>query len=204
MMISQARDHKHHINRFTAMAAATVVALLAAVGSGDVLVREDFEDGELSRRGWSDIARWGSDQSLSIAGAPEVKANSGERCLKIRYTKGSTGGWMHTRFKEAPEVYVRYYRLFPEGWEWPRGYGPHDSIVFAGSYGAPTDTDLSVYLDFWKSADTYVRVATARQKWGYGGYGEVLRWYGGVANRLAFNVDRPDKVELGKWHCVEY
>jgi hypothetical protein len=204
MMMFRVRDHLRHADKLTAVAAAAVVALLAAVGSADVLVREDFEDGELSRRGWYDIARWGGDKSLSIVDASEVKANTGGRCLKIRYAKGSTGGWMHTRFKETPEVYVRYYRLFPVGWEWPRGYGPHDSIVFAGSYGAPTDTDLSVYLDFWKSADTYVRVATARQKWGYGGYGEVLRRYGGVANRLAFNVDRPDKVELGKWHCVEY
>jgi hypothetical protein len=111
---------------------------------------------------------------------------------------------MHARFKEVPEVYVRYYRLFPAGWEWPKGYGPHDSIVFAGSYGAPTDTDLSVYLDFWKSADTYVRVATARQKWGYGGYSHVLRKHGGVANRLPLNVQPPDKVQPGKWHCVEY
>jgi hypothetical protein len=76
--------------------------------------------------------------------------------------------------------------------------------VFAGSYGTPTDTDLSVYLDFWKSADTYVRVATARQKWGYGGYSHILRKHGGVANRLPLNVQPPDKVQPGKWHCVEY
>jgi len=182
-----------------------VWALLAGVSAGEILFQEDFEDEQLRARGWYDIARWGKDRSLSIAGEPEVKAKTGRGCLKIRYAKGSTGGWMHIRFKkQVREVYCRYYRLFPEGWEWPRGYGPHDSIVFAGSYGVPTDTDLSVYLDFWKTGDTFVRVATARQKWGYGGYAQVLRKHGGVANRLAFNVARPDRVELGKWHCVEY
>ncbi len=187
-----------------ALCASAVLAVLPIAARAEVLVSEDFEDADLQARGWYDIARWGENDSLSIADAPEVKANTGQRCLKIRYAEGGTGGWMHIRFREGPHVYVRYYRLFPEGWEWPRGYGPHDSIVLAGSYGVPTDTDLSVYLDFWKSADTYVRVATARQKWGYGGYAQVLRKYGGVANRLPFNVDAPAKVQPGQWHCVEY
>jgi len=186
----------------------TIVMILmmmqASATPVEILIKEDFEDAAPKSRGWYDIARWGSKKSLSIVGEPEVKPKTGKGCLKIRYAKGDTGGWMHIRFKDVPEVYCRYYRLFPKGWEWPKGYGPHDTIVFAGSYGAPTDTDLSVYLDFWKSADTFIRVATARQKWGYGGYGQVLRKHGGVANRVAYNVSKADKVELGKWHCVEY
>ena len=188
----------------TMLAAVVAVAGVQTAAQDEVLVSEDFENGDLAARGWYDIAKWGPDKSLSIAEAPDVQARTGERCLKIRYAERDTGGWMHIDFRAVPEVYVRYYRLFPEGWEWPRGYGPHDSIVFAGSYGVPTDTDLSVYLDFWKSAETYVRVATARQKWGYGGYAEVLRKYGGVPNRTPFNVARPDLVEPGKWHCVEF
>lgn len=186
--------------------AAQCLLLVASVGPGraEVLVSEDFEDADLAARGWYDIAKWGADKSLSIAGEPEVEARTGQRCLRIRYAEGDTGGWMHIDFRQTPEVYVRYYRLFPEGWEWPKGYGPHDSIVFAGSYGVPTDTDLSVYLDFWKSAETFVRVATARQKWGYGGYAEVLRKCGGVANRTPFNVAQPELVKPVEWHCVEY
>jgi len=184
--------------------ALVAIALLAWQARGQVLLQEDFEDENLSARGWTDIARWGADQSLSIAGEPEVQAKTGRKCLKIRYAQGSTGGWMHHSFKGAKEFYCRYYRLFPEGWEWPKGYGPHDTLVFAGKVGSPTDTDLSLYLDFWKTADTLVRVATARQKWGYGGYGQVLRKHGGVANQMAHNVSPADKVELGKWHCVEF
>lgn len=47
-------------------------------------------------------------------------------------------------------------------------------------------------------------MATARQKWGYGGYADVLRTRGGVANRVASNVAQPELVQPGKWHCVEY
>jgi hypothetical protein len=129
------------------------LTVLADIALAEVLVQEDFEDGRLAARGWYDIAKWSDQQSLSIAGPPEVKPVSGSRCLKIRYAKGDTGGWMHIRFlKEVPEVYCRYYRLLPAGWEWPKGYGPHDSILLAGSYGVPTDTDLSVYRDFWKTS----------------------------------------------------
>ena len=182
-----------------------VLFCLPELSPARVLVEEDFEDGLLAARGWTDIAKWGVDRSLSIVGMPEVKPISGRKCLKIRYAEGDTGGWMHIRFpKEVREVYCRYYRLFPADWEWPKGYGPHDSIVFAGSYGTPTDTDLSVYLDFWKTGETFVRGATARQKWGYGGYSQVLRKHGGVANRLPYNVSRADLVKPDQWHCVEY
>jgi hypothetical protein len=180
------------------------LATLASPARRAILFQEDFEDENLAARGFIDIAKWGEGKSLSIAGPPEVKANTGQRCLKIRYAQGDTGGWLHRLFKGVPEVYCRYYRLFPAGWEWPKGYGPHDTLLYAGRFNVPTDTDLSIYLDFWKSADTLVRVATARQKWGYGGYGELLRKYGGVANQTPYNVDPADKVQLGQWHCVEF
>ena len=86
---------------------------LTELSPGEILVEEDFKDGSLSARGWTDIAKWGRNHSLSIAGTPEVKPISGRKCLKIRYAEGDTGGWMHIRFpKEVREVYCRYYRLF--------------------------------------------------------------------------------------------
>ena len=98
-----------------------IITALVDVASAEVLVQEDFEDERLAERGWYDIAKWGLQKSLSIAAAPDVKAVSGKGCLKIRYAKGDTGGWMHVRFpKEVTEVYCRYYRLFPKGWEWPK------------------------------------------------------------------------------------
>jgi len=192
---------------FARCCSVAVALLLLVRGLGaQVLLQEDFEDANFPARGFDDIKD--KDQAghvlLSIAGPPEVQPKTGTHCLKISYPLGSTGGWLHTNFRNVPEFYCRYYRFFPEGWEWPQGYGPHDTTTFAGSHGAPTDTDLTIYLDFWRSAETYVRVATARQKWGYGGYSEVLRKHGGVANSVIFNVAKPDLVELGRWHCVEY
>jgi hypothetical protein len=52
-----------------------------------------------------------------------VKANTGQRCLRIRYSQGDTGGWMRRLFPGVREVYCRYYRLFPADWEWPKGDG---------------------------------------------------------------------------------
>ena len=186
---------------------ATVLCLTAlSVAQAEVIFEEGFEGVStkegLQARGFEAIAKWGRQRSLSIAGEPAVTPRTGEACLRIRYAEGDTGGWLHKKFTGVPEAYCRYYRLFPEGWEWPKGYGPHDTLLYAGSRGAPTDTDLSIYLDFWKSAETYVRVATARQKWGYGGYGQVLRKHGGVANRLVYNVARPALREPGPWPCV--
>jgi hypothetical protein len=31
-----------------------------------------------------------------------------------------------------------------------------------------------------------------------------LRKYGGVANRLPYNVSRVDIIKPDQWHCVEY
>ncbi|MBC8217351.1 MAG: hypothetical protein H8E73_02695 [Planctomycetes bacterium] len=88
-----------------------VLFCLPGLALGEILVQEDFEDESLSARDWTDIAKWGVNRSLSIAGTPEVKPISGRKCLKIRYAEGDTGGWMHIRFpKEVREVYCRYYR----------------------------------------------------------------------------------------------
>lgn len=181
-----------------------LLLVLACPAWGEILLQEDFEDTKLAERGWWDIAQWGADKGLWIAGEPEVTPRTGKGCLRIHYTKGNTGGWAAHKIPAVKEFYCRYYRLFPEGWEWPQGYGPHDSYVFAGYAGAPTNTDVTIYLDFWKSADTLVRVATCRQMWGYNGYGNVLRKYGGRGGQTPFNFSAPDKVAPGKWHCVEY
>ncbi|GEM_PF-2764024 len=178
--------------------------LVACPAWGEVLLQEDFEDVNLPQRGWWDISQWGADKGLYIAGEPEVTPRTGKGCLRIRYTKGNTGGWAAHKLRGVKEFYCRYYRFFPEGWEWPQGYGPHDSYVMAGYKGAPTNTDATIYLDFWKSADTLMRVATCQQKWGYNGYADVLRKYGGNRGQTPQNMARPEKVQLGKWHCVEY
>jgi len=185
--------------------AITTVILAAPRARAEVLLEEDFEDGKLKERGFFDI-NWGGKERkhIRIVGEEEVKPFSGKASLRIGYPKGSCGGWMHHKLKGVPELHCRYYRYFPEGWEWPKGYGPHDNMITAGKFSSPTGTDLSLYLDFWKTSETFVRVATAKQKWGYAGYTRVLKKKGGRATSLPYNVEKPELITNGKWHCIEF
>src|SRR5512135_125419 len=54
------------------------MALVSGSVHGAILFQEDFEDANLAGRGFIDIAKWGEDKSLSIAGPPEIKANTGQ------------------------------------------------------------------------------------------------------------------------------
>ena len=92
--------------------AVAAVSLAAPRAGAETLLKEDFEDDRLKERGFFDI-NWGKRTKLSIVGEDEVKSFSGKACLKINYTKGSAGGWMHHRLKGVPEFYCRYYRYFP-------------------------------------------------------------------------------------------
>jgi len=175
---------------------------------GTIIVSEDFEGSDksdLEAAGWSDIAGWETNE-LSFT---TEKARTGNQSLKVHYGAGSTGGWMHFKFpEELPEVYIRYYRFFSKEWEWPSGFGPHDTSLFAGSYSLPTYNDLCVKLDFWNTADTVLRVASTKQN-SYDWH-QILRMKGGADEynidyvHVAHNVSVPDRIETGKWHCIEY
>ena len=186
--------------------AITTVILAAPWARAEILLEEGFEDSKLKERGFFDINKGNQEgNKLAVVGEDETKPFSGKGCLRIGYPrKGSTGGWMHHKLKGVPEFYCRYYRYFPEGWEWPKGYGPHDNMIIAGKYSNPTSNDLALYLDFWNTSETFVRVATAKQKWGYAGYTKVLSRKGGRATSLPYNVEEPELITNGKWHCIEF
>jgi len=76
-------------------------------------------------------------------------------------------------------------------------------MLFAGSYTSPTNTDLSVMVDFDKNADTMIRIKTAKQKVG-GYWGSFLRKLCGTYAKTPYNISPPEKVPKGEWHCVEY
>lgn len=141
-----------------------------------------------------------------------VPAAAGKHSLQYNLKQGKQGsGGMFQLIKPSEVVYFRYYRKFADNWQWPVGYGPHDAMIFGGAWTAPTDTDLSIYLDFWMTGDTVVRIASAKQKLGYDGWHKYLRERyprpqeqdppGG--NALPWNRSRPDKIVPGKWHCAE-
>ncbi|MHC4403487.1 MAG: PKD domain-containing protein [Planctomycetota bacterium] len=183
------------------------LVLAASAAGGEILLDQNFERADLRAGGWQDLKEYTQDKQrlLSVVFDDGVKPASGRGMLRLDYPKGSTGGWMkHPLKRHVDEVYCRYYRCFPPDWEWPKGYGPHDSAMFAGPWGPPTNATFEILVDFNNRFDTFMKISTTRQKWGYQGFGKVLQRYSGSSRHLGWNVSRPEKVRLGRWHCVEY
>ncbi len=176
-----------------------------------VLFVEDFES-EPKTAGWMKPEGWfagvkfepGSEMELT----DQVPAAGGKRCLQYNLKTGKkSAGGMFRLLKPSECVYLRYYRMFEKAWEWPKGYGPHDTglYAFSGEFKAPTDTELHVLVDFTMGADTLVGVGSPRQ--------QVKEWEAFikknvgtnpvVGSALPWNRAKPDKIEPMKWHCVE-
>ncbi len=178
-----------------------VWALLAVVLPGGVpvagaqiLFQEDFEDGNLSSRGWYDIVSWGREFFIST-----TEGRSGGASLEVRYQLGSTGPWMRHQFPGQDRIYTRYYRKWAPNWRWPVSFGPHDTYIFA-MYGqpwfAPTQTYLTIYTD---------AIYTGAPGWQFGtvGLGTKAYFQGLPSSQLTSLQPPPPRFQLGRWHCIE-
>ena len=177
-----------------------------------VLLYEGFEDtpktvGWMQEGGWFGGAGFGPDKGQVLT---DVGPAGGRRCVEYHIKTGrkSAASGMFHKIPPQDTVFIRTYRKFEENWEWPDGYGPHDLGIhgYLGELsGGPTDTDIHVLLDFWKTGDTVVRVGTPKQEiqnWGQfirQNYGPPPMGYNG----FPWNVSPPDKIVPGKWFCVE-
>ena len=182
-------------------------------GDPAVLLYEGFEE-TLEQVEWMQPGGWfdielGPGKGVEIS---DTHPAAGGRCLQFNLKQGKQGsGGMFHLMRPGDTVYLRYYRRFEANWQWPDGYGPHDAMIFGGAFHAPTDTDLSIYADFWQTGDTVARIASARQKLGYDGWHKYLQDRyprtreqdppGG--NQFPWNRAAPDKTVPGHWHCVE-
>jgi hypothetical protein len=168
--------------------------LIPTETAAEILFEEDFEDGYLTRRGWYDIARWGTELFINT-----VHNRSGDASLEVRYGAGSTGPWMRHRFPGQDRIYSRYYRKWAPNWQWPSTVGPHDTHLFA-MYGeqffAPTDTYLTVSTE---------SIYLGQPGWQLGAIGLATR-------RLLQNEDYrsftslnppPPRFQLDRWYCIE-
>jgi hypothetical protein len=169
--------------------------LLVPIGAiAEILVQEDFEDGDLAGRGWYDIAAWGTELFLSSS-----ESRSGGASLEVRYRAGSTGPWMRHQFPGQDRVYSRYYRKWAANWEWPANVGPHDTYLFA-MYGeqwfAPTSTYATVYTN---------AIYQGQPGWRFGTIGlETRRILQGEDYRAYTSVTPPPPAyQLGRWYCIE-
>jgi len=137
----------------------------------------------LKTKGWYDI----NDKEGALLSITDEMAVRGSRSLKNNYSTGDTGGWMRLPLSDVPEIYVRYYRFFPDGWDWPSGYGPHESYLFAAQNKTtpPTQMNLTVYTDLYNTLETMVRVETHGQNgWGNRWRDVLRKLTGGDGNKL--------------------
>src|SRR6266508_2446807 len=115
---------------------------LAALYPGDegmerdprVLFMDDFEGtpriaGWMKPGGWFDGVKFGPGLGMEIT--DRVPSAGGKRCLQYNLKSGKkSSGGMFRLFKPRECVYLRYYRMFEKTWDWPKGYGPHDSGLY--------------------------------------------------------------------------
>jgi hypothetical protein len=178
-----------------------------------VLIFEGFEDTPkkvdwMQEGGWFGGGAFGPETSQFLT---DKDPAAGKSCVEYHLKKGeksAAGSGMFHKIPPQDTVYIRTYRKFEEGWEWPVGYGPHDLGIhgYLGEFSdGPTSTDLHLLLDFWMTGDTILRVGGAKHEikdWGAfirENYGPVPVGSGG----FPWNVSKPDKIVPGKWHCAE-
>lgn len=190
------------------------VAFLSGGVLAEILVHEDFENvpksvGWMQEGGWFGDTTFGPGTGRELTS--EVKCPGGRQCLKLTLKTGQRrAGALFHKINPSETVHFRYYRMFPEGWVWPDGYGPHDAVLYGGRWTAPTGNELSVFLDLWKTADSITRIGSgllpkqqakllAYQKKTSG----VASGWGRAAVGLYWNKSEPDKFLPGKWNCLE-
>lgn len=166
----------------------------APVATAQILLQEDFDDGNLAARGWYDIVGWGNELFIST-----TESRNGTASLEVRYLLGSTGPWMRHQFPGQDRLYTRYYRKWPSTWIWPISFGPHDTYIFA-VYGerffTPTQTYLTVYTD---------EIYAGPPDWRFGTIGlqHKAALQGRGTQSPASLTPPPPPLERNRWYCIE-
>lgn len=113
--------------------------------SAKILLQEDFEDANLSGRGWFDS---GARNALLVTDVARG------RVLQYSYNAGAstpTTGALRKQFPESDDVTVSYYIKYQPGWQWTGlGYGPHEIYLLSNQdspWIGPAATHLTTYLE---------------------------------------------------------
>jgi hypothetical protein len=109
------------------------------------LLRESFDDGQLSARGWYDNAK-------PIISSREAISGSS---LEFRYPKGSlkpvAGNAMRKKFAETETVYLSYYVKYSANWVGSgKRYHPHEFYLLTNkddAWSGLANTSLTTYIE---------------------------------------------------------
>ena len=108
---------------------------------------ENFEDGNLSSRGWYDNT---SPVLTSQEAAPGSTASVEFRFL-VSATRPINGGAMRRQFTESDAVYVSYWVKYSSNWQGSnRSYHPHEFYILTnkdGIWTGPAYTYLTAYIE---------------------------------------------------------
>lgn len=164
--------------------------------SGGLQFREDFEDDNLSSRGWYDV------QSIVTAG----DAWSGKACIEFAWDsrhKSSGSSAIRHLFEPDDEVYIRFYLKLSEGWGWTgRNYHPHLTHFMTtenSEYHGPAASHLTLYVEPVNGKLRLAATDIQNKDMPHGlTQGELKGGYNGKlydSEEVLFKDD--------KWHCIE-
>ena len=108
---------------------------------------ENFEDGNLSRRGWYDNT---SPVLTSIEAAPD-STKSVEFRFPVGATKPINGGAMRRQFTESDAVYMSFWVKYSSNWQGSnRSYHPHEFYLLtnkSSDWSGLANTHLTAYIE---------------------------------------------------------
>ncbi len=128
--------------------AVCCLLLAPAYSYGDILFRENFEDGNVASRGWYDSTR------LQLSAAEHIPGST--KSVEYRFTKGSTkpavsGSAIRKMFPETDSVYMSVYVKHSENWVGSKkSYHPHVFYVLTNledKYAGPSATHMTAYIE---------------------------------------------------------
>jgi hypothetical protein len=126
--------------------------------SGTVLFEENFEDSNLSGKGWYDNPSLVLSSSEHIPGSTK----SAEFSFASGATQPSSGGAIRKQFAETDSVYVSYWIKYGSNWkEQTGGFGHHEIYLLTNQDDAWSNlafTHLTSYIESWGTYNQAVPV----------------------------------------------
>ena len=181
----------------TVVAAATFAAAAAETTAPGILFSESFDDQNVAKRGWYDIAK------IRLSGKD---AYAGGGCIEYEWEDGGKAvgsrGLRH-RFEPTEVVYIRFYIKLSEGWGWSgRGYHPHMLHFLTtenSKYHGPASSHLTLYIEANEGRLRLGATDMQNRNAPHGLTQGPLR--GGYNGKLYDSQEA--LLDDANWHCVE-
>jgi uncharacterized protein YjdB len=123
------------------------ITVTAPSGSGTLLFQENFEDANLSSRGWYD------NTSIQLSSVEHIAGSNSS--AQYHFLSGATsptsGGAQRHKFTPSNSFYVSFYVKYSTNWIGSgKLYHPHEFYVLStldGDYDGPSENFLDVYVE---------------------------------------------------------